>query len=167
MIQNLIQLYYDQLRDILSAENQLLESLPEMAALASNERLRETITSHLEETRAQRERLEKIFTKHGIQGAGEDCQAMRGLIKEANLHVGKTEVGPLRDAVLIASANRVEHYEIAAYGVARAFAECLEFDEDVKLLSESIEEEGAADRKLTELATGSLFRDGINERAAD
>jgi len=167
MIQNLTQLYHEQLRDIYSAENQLIESLPKIVGLADNERLSDAVSKHLDETLAQRERLDRIFTKHGIQCVGEECQAMRGLIKEANSHIEKTEPGPLRDAVIIASANRIEHYEIAAYGVARAFAECLDLDEDAELLDESIAEEGAADRKLTEIATGSLFHDGLNEKAAN
>ena len=156
MITNLEQLYFDQLRDIYSAEKQLIASLPEMAANASNEELRDAFNHHLQETKDQQSRLKTIC---------EDCEAMRGLIKEEAKHVTATTPGNVRDAVLIASANRVEHYEIAAYGVAKAFADCLGFDDDMALLDESIEEEGAADETITRIATGGLFRSGVNEAA--
>ena len=165
MITNLEQLYYDQLRDIYSAEKQLIASLPEMAKHASNDELRDAFTTHLEETRGQKDRLQRIFGRHGQEPEGEECDAMRGLIKEAGKHLTDTTPGSVRDAVLIASANRVEHYEIAAYGVAKAFADCLGFDEDVKLLDQSIEEEGNADDTITRIATGGLFRSGVNEAA--
>ena len=165
MITNLEQLYFDQLRDIYSAEKQLIASLPEMAANASNEELRDAFNHHLQETKDQQSRLKTICDRHGISPDCEDCEAMRGLIKEAAKHVTATTPGNVRDAVLIASANRVEHYEIAAYGVAKAFADCLGFDDDVALLDESIEEEGAADETITRIATGGLFRSGVNVAA--
>ena len=166
MITNLEQLYIDQLRDLYSAETQLVAAIPDMAANASDATLREAFNHHLDETRTQRARLQEIFGFHGVAPEGEDCDAMRGLIKEATKHVANTQQGSVRDAVLIASGNRVEHYEIAAYGVARAFADCLGYDEDVKLLTKSIEEEGAADDTLTKIAKGGLFRNGVNETAA-
>ena len=166
MITNLEQLYFDQLRDLFSAEKQLIDALPEMANHASNEELRNAFNHHLQETREQQDRLRRIFDRHGLDPEGEDCDAMRGLVKEARKHITDTNPGNVRDAVLIASANRVEHYEIAAYGVAKAFAECLGYDDDVKLLHESIQEEGNADETLTRIATGGLFRSGVNEAAA-
>jgi len=166
MITNLEQLYFDQLRDLFSAEKQLIEALPEMATNATNDELRDAFSNHLQETRTQKDRLRQIFDRHGLNPEGEDCDAMRGLIKEAGKHITDTNPGSVRDAVLIASANRVEHYEIAAYGVAKAFAECLGYDDDVKLLHESIEEEGNADDTITRIATGGLFRSGVNEAAA-
>lgn len=165
MINNLQQLYIDQLRDLFSAETQLIAALPDMAANATDEGLRDAFNHHLDETRTQRARLQEICGFHSAAPEGEDCDAMRGLIKEATKHVANTEMGSVRDAVLIASGNRVEHYEIAAYGVARAFAECLGYDEDVRLLTKSIEEEGAADQTLTKIASGGLFRQGVNEEA--
>ena len=165
MIQNLHQLYHEQLHDLYSAETQMIDGLAEMIRSAANDRLKEAFSDHLKETHEQRKRLETIFGRHGLSLAGEECQAMRGLIKEAQQGLQRTEPGPVRDAVLIASANRIEHYEIAGYGVAKAFAQCLELSEDAELLSKTLEEEGAADHRLTELATGSLFRDGINEAA--
>ncbi len=166
MITNLEQLYYDQLRDLFSAETQLIAALPDMAVQAENEDLREAFSQHLEETKEQRERLLQICATHGIAPEGEECEAMRGLIKEARKHVNNTLPGSVRDAVLIASANRVEHYEIAAYGVARAFAQCLGYNDDVKALTVSIEEEAAADDTITKIATGGMFREGVNEAAA-
>ncbi len=165
MITNLEQLYYDQIRDLYSAETQLLAALPEMAAQASDADLRKAFTDHLEETKTQRARLEEICANRGISLDGEDCDAMRGLVKEAKKHLAETTPGSVRDAVLIASGNRVEHYEIAGYGVARTFARILDFDEDAKLLDESIEEEGAADKLLTKIATGGIFSTGVNEAA--
>ncbi len=165
MITNLEELYRDQLRDLYSAETQLITALPEMAVAASNSDLREGFVKHLEETREQRVRLEKICARRGIDPEGEECDAMRGLIKEAKKHVDETLTGEVRDAVLIASANRVEHYEIAAYGVTRAFAKALGYDDDAELLSDSLDEESATDEALTKIATGGLFGSGVNEAA--
>jgi ferritin-like metal-binding protein YciE len=165
MIQNLHQLYHEQLRDLYSAETQMIDGLAEMIRFATNDRLKAAFSDHLKETHEQRQRLEAIFRRHNLTPGGEDCPAMKGLIKEAQQGLQRTEPGPVRDAVLIASGNRIEHYEIAGYGVARAFAQCLELPEDAELLDKTLEEEGAADHKLTELATGSLFQDGINEAA--
>ncbi len=165
MITNLEQLYYDQIRDLYSAETQLTSALQEMASNASNEELRKAFEMHLEETRHQRARLEKICSRHGMTPEGEECDAMRGLIKEAKKHLSETTPGDVRDAVLIASANRVEHYEIAGYGVAKTFAKCLGFSDDVSLLDESLDEESAADEKVTKIATGGMFTSGVNQAA--
>ena len=165
MITNLEQLYYDQLRDLHSAESQLITALPEMISHSSDERLRRAFTAHLEETKGHLARLSKICAAHGIAPEGEECDAMKGLIKEANKHLKDTEPGEVRDAVLIACANRVEHYEIAAYGVAKAFATVLGFDEAVVLLDQTLEEEAAADANITHIATGGIFTTGINEEA--
>ena len=165
MITNLEQLYYDQLRDLYSAETQLISALPEMVANASDSDLRKAFSQHLEETKNHRARLEEICANHGIDPAGEDCEAMRGLIKEAKKHVSETEPGVVRDAVLIASANRVEHYEIAAYGVAKAFAKTLGFDDAAGILDDTLDEEGHADKVITKIATGGLLGSGVNEAA--
>ena len=165
MINNLEEVYYDQIRDLHSAETQLLEALPKMAQKASNNDLREAFESHLHETRRQKERLEDICRKHNISPEGETCEAMRGLVKEAEKHCAETTAGEVRDAVLIASANRVEHYEIAGYGSAKAFAKVLGFTDDAKILDETLDEESAADDKLTKIATGGLIGTGVNEAA--
>jgi ferritin-like metal-binding protein YciE len=165
MISNLQQLYQDQLRDLHSAETQLISVLPEMASQASDPDLKEAFSKHLEETHEHKLRLETICAGMGIEPAGEDCDAMRGLIKEAKKHVAATTPGDVRDAALIACANRVEHYEIAAYGVAKAFADALGYDEAYRLLGDTLEEEGEADRVLTKIATGGLFSRGVNQEA--
>ncbi|MES2982593.1 MAG: ferritin-like domain-containing protein [Verrucomicrobiota bacterium] len=165
MITNLHQLYHDQLRDLYSAEDQLLEALPAMIQAASDTDLRDALQSHLEETRVHVDRLQEICTRHNIAPQGEVCEAMKGLIKEGKKHVESTQSGPVRDAVIIASGNRIEHYEIAGYGVAKAFASVLDLDDDQKLLDDTIEEEGNADKTLTKLATGGMLAGGINEAA--
>lgn len=165
MISHLKELYHDQIRDIFSAETQLLESQPMILAIVSNDRLKEAILSHLEETCEQLKRIKTIYTRHNIPTSGEECQAMKGLLKETFVTADKAEPGAVRDAAIIAMSNRIEHYEIAAYGAARAFAECLEYEDDIVLLTTSIEEEAHADVILTEIATGNLFRNGLNERA--
>ncbi len=165
MITNLQQLYFDQLRDLFSAESQLVAALPELARHATDEALRKAFNAHAGQTRNQRARLQDLFAHHGLNPGGEQCEAMRGLIREAKKHLNMTAAGNVRDAVLIASANRIEHYEIAAYGVARAFAECLGFDDDAHALLQSLTEEGEADDAFTSIAMGSLFRSGVNEAA--
>jgi ferritin-like metal-binding protein YciE len=165
MINNLQQLYHDQLRDLHSAETQLISALPEMASNATDPDLREAFSNHLEETHEHKRRLETICAALGIDTAGEDCDAMRGLIKEAKKHVAGTSPGDVRDAALIACANRVEHYEIAAYGVAKAYADALGHDEAFRLLGDTLQEEGDADKVLTKIATGGLFSRGVNQEA--
>lgn len=165
MIHNLEELYYDQLRDLHSAETQLIAALPEMVSNATHQDLRKAFSDHLEETRIHVDRLNRLCADHGIEPTGEDCEAMRGLIREAKKHISETAPGDVRDAVLIASANRVEHYEIAAYGVTKCFAKTLGFDTAADILSETLDEESAADTKLTKIATGGLFTTGVNEEA--
>jgi ferritin-like metal-binding protein YciE len=166
MITTLKELYYDQLRDIYSAETQLLTAIPKLCDAATCNDLREALSSHLEETREQVARLMKICKAHNISPEGETCAAMKGLIKEGDAHVANTLAGDVRDAVIIASANRVEHYEIAAYGVAKAFAGVLDFSDDVSLLDDSLDEESNADKAITKIATGGLFASGVNAGAA-
>lgn len=166
MMTTLEEVYFDQIADLRSAETQLLGVLPKMAADASNQELRDAFTKHLRETQEQAERLNVIADRHGISAEEETCDAMRGLIIEAKKHVANTEPGVVRDALLIASANRIEHYEIAAYGVAKAFANCLGFGEDADLLDITLQEEGEADAAITKIATGGIFQSGINEAAS-
>ena len=165
MINNLQQLYQDQLRDLYSAETQLIAALPEMVSNSTDQDLKNAFSQHLEETREHRQRLERICGDLNIDPSGEECEAMRGLIKEAKKHLASTAAGDVRDAVLIASANRVEHYEIAAYGVAKAFADALGYDEASNLLDKTLQEEGHADHTLTKIATGGLFSRGVNQEA--
>ncbi len=166
MMTTLEEVYFDQIADLRSAESQLLGVLPKMAADATNQELKDAFTKHLRETQEHVERLNVIADRHSIIDQEETCDAMRGLIIEAKKHITNTEPGDVRDALLIASANRVEHYEIAAYGVAKAFANCLGFGDDADLLDITLQEEGAADAAITKIATGGLFQSGVNEAAS-
>ncbi len=151
-IKSLRDLFIHELRDLLSAEKQLTKALPKMAKAATNEELKESFETHLRQTEEQVERLEQIFEGLDVSSRGEKCAAMEGLILETQKII-KEEMPPeIRDAALIACAQRVEHYEIAAYGSARTFAEVLDADEAVDLLEETLEEEKETDVKLTELA---------------
>lgn len=166
MTTNLEQLYYDQLRDLFSAESQLVAVLPELTRQASDETLRQALNGHLGQTCGQRTRLKELFHDHGLNPGGETCEAMRGMIRETKKHLDHSVPGSVRDAVLIASLNRIEHYAIAAYGVARAFAECLGFDDDAHVLLQSLSDENEADDSLTHIATGGMFKRGVNHAAA-
>jgi ferritin-like metal-binding protein YciE len=151
-IKTLRDLFVHELRDLLSAEKQLTKALPKMAKAAHNEELKEAFETHLRQTEEHVERLEQIFEALDVSSRGEKCAAMEGLIIEAQ-NIIKEEMPPeVRDAALVAAAQRVEHYEIAAYGSARTFAEVLDVDEAVDLLEETLEEEKETDEKLTELA---------------
>ena len=166
MTTNLEQLYYDQLRDLFSAKSQLVAALPELVRRATNEKLRRTLNGQLGQSREQRARLQELFFQHGLNPGGEQCEAMRGLIRETKKRMDHATPGSVRDAVLIASLNRIEHYEIAAYGVAHSFAECLEFEDDATALHESLAAENEADDTLTGIAMGGMFKRGVNEAAA-
>ena len=148
----LAKLLEDQLKDLDSAENQLVKALPKMAKKASSAGLHEAISSHLEETRHQIMRLDAIGERLGIKLTGKKCRAMEGLIEDGAEVLEAEGPGPVIDAALIAAAQRVEHYEISAYGSARALAELLEQVDAVKLLQDTLDEESAADEKLTSLS---------------
>jgi ferritin-like metal-binding protein YciE len=142
----------DQLKDIYNAETQLVKALPRMAKKASSQGLKEAITSHLSETKHQVERLNQIGDSLGIKLTGKRCKAMEGLIEEGGEVLEAEGPGPVIDAALIAAAQRVEHYEISAYGSARALAAHLGHEDVVDLLTETLEEESAADEKLTTIS---------------
>jgi ferritin-like metal-binding protein YciE len=142
-----------ELKDLYSAEKQLTKALPKMAKAATNAELSEAFTSHLEETEGQIERLEKIFDQLGISyGRVEKCKAMEGLIEEGKKVMEEGLEPEVLDAALICAAQRVEHYEIAAYGCARTFAQQLGHQDIADLLQETLDEEGSADKKLTDIA---------------
>lgn len=161
--ENLKDLYIHQLRDLYSAEEQLIDALPKMAEKASNPELQRGFETHLNETKRQKERLEQIFTLLDEKPGGETCQAMKGLIKEAkdlmsdahNL-IKSDSPSEVLDAGLIAQAQRVEHYEISAYGTAAAYAKTLGRTEDHRLLTETLREEKATDDKLNTLALQTI-----------
>jgi ferritin-like metal-binding protein YciE len=151
-LQSLKDLYIEELKDLYSAEKQLTRAIPKMAKHASSEELAEAFETHLEETKGQIERLEMIFRGLRASPGGHTCEAMAGLIKEAQ-HVLKSDADPdVLDAALIAQAQRVEHYEMAGYGCARTYAKLLGREGDATLLQETLDEEGRTDKKLTKLA---------------
>jgi ferritin-like metal-binding protein YciE len=157
--------FADQIEDLYSAETQLVNALPKIAAAASDEKLRDAIEQHLEETRGHVERLAQIKSDLSITGS-QRCKGMAGLIEEGDETVGESGRGAAKDAAIIAAAQRVEHYEIAAYGTARTLAGELGHDDAKKLLGETLGEESKADELLTKIATGGMFSSGINAEAA-
>ena len=146
------ELYVQQLRDLYSAENQLLKALPKMAKAAQSEALREGFEHHLEQTKGHVDRLEQIFSAMDQSPKGRKCAGMEGLVEEGEEVIEEQSSGEALDAGLIAAAQRVEHYEIAGYGTVKNFAELLGDGEAAELLSRTLEEEKQTDEKLTELS---------------
>jgi ferritin-like metal-binding protein YciE len=155
------ELFLDEIRDLYDAEKQLTKALPKMAKAAVSDELRDAFQRHLAETENQVQRLESIFEALGEKATGKKCAAMAGLIKEGDEMASGTGETPVRDAGLIAAAQKVEHYEISGYGSARTHAELLGNDEAVSLIDETLQEEKNADEKLNDLAQNT-----INEEAA-
>ena len=155
-----------QLGDLYSTERQLVAALPKLARAASNEQLTEALSHHLEETRGHVERLDRVFRGIGARAPRTESAAMRGLVQEGERVIGARGDAAAKDAALIGAAQRVEHYEIAGYGTARTLAEQLGNDEARDLLQQTLDEESNADELLTKIATGGMFRSGVNEDAA-
>jgi ferritin-like metal-binding protein YciE len=153
-------LYVDELRDLYSSESQLVKALPKMAKAASSEELREAFEEHLQQTEEHVSRLEQIFEQLEEKPTGKKCMGMEGLVKEGAETMDEDYPDEVMDAAVIGAAQRVEHYEIAAYGTVREMAKLLGEDDHVSLLEETLEEEKQADQKLTELSQE------INEAAA-
>lgn len=145
-------LFLDEIRDLYDAEKQLTKALPKMAKAASSEELQAAIEDHLQQTQGHVDRLEEIFEALGEKGTGKKCAAMSGLIKEGEEIVSEFDEGALRDAGIIAAAQKVEHYEISGYGSARTHAQMLGHTEAVSRLEETLKEEKEADSKLNEIA---------------
>ena len=154
----------EQLRDLYSAETQILASLPMMAKQASHTDLRMALEGHLRETEEHVERLERIGAILDFKLTGHVCQAMKGIVAEAKEWIAEGAPDDVRDAGLISNAQRVEHYEIAGYGTARAIAERLSLLEVVKLLESTLQEEKSTDQKLTRLAVTSINEDAAKNR---
>jgi len=152
MPEGLKELYIDELKDLYSAENQLVKALPKMAKAASSDELRQGFEEHLEQTRGHVDRLEKIFEALRETPKGKKCKGMEGLVEEGAEVIEEDFEGSLMDAALIGAAQRVEHYEIAAYGTVCAFAEELGEEDQIALLTETLEEEKETDEKLTKLS---------------
>ena len=151
-LENLQELYLDELRDVYDAEHQIVEALPKMEKAASDPELKAAFRNHLQETKEQVTRLEQIFEEMGEKPSRKSCKGMKGLLAEGEEYVNARGDADTIDASLISAAQRVEHYEIAVYGTLRAYAECLDREEHVSLLQATLDEEGQADKTLTMLA---------------
>jgi ferritin-like metal-binding protein YciE len=162
-INTLTALLVEQLKDIYDAENRLTKAIPKLIKASTNSELRAALSSHLTETKGQIGRLDKAFRLLGEKSKGRPCAGIRGIIEEGSEHANeKYGDDGLRDATIIGSAQRAEHYEIAAYGTAIAHARLLEQRDVVHLLEETLAEEKAADQKLTDIAVGV-----VNMKAQD
>jgi len=157
--------YAEQLSDLQSAETQLIEAWPRLAAAASSAKLKQAFTQHLEQTESHLERLERIIATSPSAVPNDTCQPMQSLIRESTNVIAAAGPSEVKDVALIAAAQRIEHYEIAAYGTARALADQLDQSDARDLLGETLDEERQADELLTKLATGGLLVSGLNERA--
>ena len=164
-INTLEEAYIEQLRDIYSAENQLIKALPKMAKAANDETLKKGFEEHLEQTKGHAARLEEIFEDLDEKPTGKKCAAMAGLVEEGSETIGEDASPAVKDAMLIAAAQRVEHYEIAAYGTVKAFAQVLGYEDAFALLDETYQEEVATDEKLTEAS--ETINQEANEGAED
>jgi ferritin-like metal-binding protein YciE len=158
-------LFVDQLKDLYSAENQIVEALPKMATAASSPDLKLAFQQHLDQTRKHVDRLQRVLNQLGESHNGKKCKGMQGLIEEGNEVIQNKGDSAVKDAALIAAAQRVEHYEIAGYGTVRTYANELGHHDVADLLQMTLDEEGETNKKLTALATGGLLSTGINERA--
>ncbi len=151
-LDSLQKLYIEELRDLYNAENQLVKALPKMAKHASHQELKQAFEDHLEQTKEHVERLDEIFKRLDERPTGKTCKGMKGLIEEGSEILEKDGDESVLDAALIGAAQRVEHYEIAGYGTVRTFANMLGENEAAELLQQTLDEEGEADKLLTELA---------------
>jgi ferritin-like metal-binding protein YciE len=157
----------EQLEDLHSAETQLVEALPKMAQAAQHDELREAFQHHLEETRGHVKRVEEALGELGVSNPTEVCKGMKGLIAEGEETIQMEGDSTAKDAALIAAAQRVEHYEIAAYGTARQLAGDCGFDGIKDLMDQTLDEESQADSLLTKIATGGMFKAGLNQQATN
>ena len=151
-LETLRDLYVHELKDLYSAERQMMKAMPRMIKAATNRQLATAFRQHFEQTKAQAKRLEELLASHGETTRGPKCLGMEGVLKEGDEMISEDADEEVRDAGLIAAAQRVEHYEIAGYGCARTYAELLGDKKGAKILDRTIKEEGATDQKLTKLA---------------
>ena len=159
-LNNLEDLLHHQLKDLYSAETQLISALPEMVEKATDEHLKNAFADHLQETKGHKKRIESIAENLGFDPTGETCEAMKGLIKESQSFIAEDAANGVQDAGIIADAQRVEHYEISAYGSAIQFAQKLNHGSAVDLLQQTLEEEKNADQMLNHVAEST-----VNEKA--
>jgi ferritin-like metal-binding protein YciE len=159
-LKTLEDLFVDEMKDLYSAEEQIVEALPKMVKAASSQELKKAFQEHLEVSKTHLERVEQILDELNEKPSGKKCKGMEGLLKEGEEIIKEDSDADVKDAALIAAAQRVEHYEMAGYGSARTHAMQLDFDEAADILQQTLDEEGEADQKLTDLATA-----GINAKA--
>jgi ferritin-like metal-binding protein YciE len=164
-LDSLHSLFVDELKDLYDAENQIIQALPKLASAASSPDLRKAFETHLQQTREHVNRLQEVFNHIGESPQGKTCEAMKGLMKEGTEVIQSMGNASVKDAALIAAAQRVEHYEMAGYGAVRTYANELGYKEATSLLQTTLNEEGEADKLLTKLAEGGLLKTGINEKA--
>jgi ferritin-like metal-binding protein YciE len=155
-LESLKQLYHDQLRDLYDAENRILKALPKMASTASSNALKAAFEKHLVETQGHVDRLDEIFHGIGESPSGKTCLAMKGLVAEGEETIQEDAEPSVKDAALIAAAQRVEHYEMAGYGTVMAYAKVLNDTKALGLLGQTLEEEKKTDAALTDLAESSI-----------
>ncbi|MBA3957016.1 MAG: ferritin-like domain-containing protein [Parachlamydiaceae bacterium] len=165
MKETLKKLFIEELQDIFYAEQQIVEALPEMAKAAESPELKDAFNHHLQETKQQVHRLEQVFKILEMKPKAKKCPAMDGLIEEGQEVIKSFQKSPVRDAALISKAQRIEHYEMAAYGSLRTFAQELDLDEAADLFQETLNEEGNANKTLTKIAQGGLLTTGVNQKA--
>lgn len=163
-IESMEELFLEQIEDLYDAEERLVKALPKMAEASTSTSLRQAFESHLRQTEGHVTRLETIFRQMNKTPKGETCDAMKGLVSEGQDMVSHIDQSPLRDAGLIAAANRVEHYEIAAYGTVRTYARRLGFQDQAELLNQTLQEEGDTDKKLTTLAESYVNEEANSAR---
>lgn len=155
-------LFVDELKDLYNAEHQLLKALPKMAKAATDTKLAKAFTDHLAETKVHIERLDTIFKKLDASPKGKVCKAMEGLLEEGKDVMAEDADPSVLDAALIASAQRVEHYEMAGYGCVRTYARLLGLDKAADMLQLTLDEEGATDKHLTELAETVINAEAVS-----
>jgi ferritin-like metal-binding protein YciE len=166
-LNNFENLFTDELNDLYSAEQQLIQALPKMAEAASTPQLKQAFTQHLEETKNHAEMVKQLLSSMGEKAGGEKCKGMEGLIKEGEEIIKKRGDSAVKDAALIAAAQKVEHYEISGYGTARTFALQLGHNEAANRLQEILNQESHADELLTKIATGEGGAEvAVNQEAA-
>lgn len=164
-IKDLKELFLHELKDVYDAEQQLVEALPQMAENATDAELAEAFREHLGQTRQHASRLEQVFALMGEKPEAEPCAGMHGLIEEGNELLQEDAEPTVKDAALISAAQRIEHYEIAAYGTLRVWAGTMGMEEAVQLLEETLEEEKMADQKLSEIAESTVNIDAETEES--
>jgi len=166
-LESLRDLYVDELRDVYNAEKQILKALPRMAKKATHDELRSAFEEHITVTEEQVRRLETIFDDLGMPSRGKKCLGMEGLIAEGKEMMNEDAEPEVLDAALISAAQRVEHYEIAAYGTLRTYARQLGFENHAELLQRTLDEEGATDKLLSQIAESSVNLDAESAEYMD